>query len=219
MLRFARLLPAVASLALVGALFSGPAAAEEKSIKLFNGKDMEGWTYHLTDKNAKMEDVWSVEDGVIICQGKPNGYIRTKESYKNYVLTLEWRFNPEKGPGNSGVLLRMVGKDKVWPKSVEAQLMSGQAGDFWNIDDFKMTVDESRTKGRNTVRAKPSIKEKPLGEWNKYRIVVDHGKVQLYVNGELQNEASDVEEVAGKICLQSEGAEIHFRNIELTPIE
>jgi hypothetical protein len=217
MLRSLRLLPVVVLFVLTA--YCRPAAAEEKTIKLFNGKDMEGWTFYLTDKNAKMEDVWSVDDGVIICKGKPAGYIRTKESYKNYVLTLEWRFDPKKGPGNSGVLLRMVGQDKVWPKSVEAQLMSGQAGDFWNIDDFKMTVDKSRTKGRNTVRAKPSIKEKPLGEWNKYRIVVDHGKVQLYVNGELQNEATDVEEVAGKICLQSEGAEIHFRNIELTPIE
>jgi hypothetical protein len=212
---FACLLSALAVLLVVQ-----PTLAEEKekTIKLFNGKDMEGWTYFLSDKKAKMEDVWSVEDGVIICKGKPAGYIRTKDSYKNYVLTLQWRFDPEKGPGNSGVLLRMVGQDKVWPKSVEAQLHSGNAGDFWNIDNVKMKVDESRTQGRRTVKLKPS-NEKKLGEWNSYRIVVDHDKIQLYVNGELQNEATDVEEVAGPICLQSEGAEIHFRNIELKPIE
>jgi hypothetical protein len=61
--------------------------------------------------------------------------------------------------------------------------------------------------------------EKPLGEWNTYKIIVNKGDIKLYVNGELQNEATEVEEVAGPICLQSEGAEIHFRNIELKPLE
>jgi hypothetical protein len=202
-------------------LFVQPAFADEKTIKLFNGKDMEGWNYFLADKKLKMEDVWSVEDGVIICKGKPAGYIKTKESYKNYVLTLEWRWPEGKKPGNSGVLLRQVGTDKIWPKSVEAQLMANNAGDFWNIENFKMTTDPTRADKkapRHTFKMKPSNEKKP-GEWNHYRIVVDHGKVQLYVNGELQNEATDVEEIAGPICLQSEGAEIHFRNIELKPIE
>jgi len=193
-------------------------ADEAKTIKLFNGKDMEGWTYHLQDKNAKMEDVWRVEEGVIICKGKPAGYIRTKDKYKSYELTLQWRFDPKKGAGNSGVLLRTVGQDKVWPKSVEAQLHSGNAGDFWNIDNVKMTVDKSRTEGRRTKKLKSS-NEKPLGEWNTYKIIVNKGDIKLYVNGELQNEATDVEEVAGYICLQSEGAEIQFRDIELKPLE
>ncbi len=188
-----------------------------EKIQLFNGEDLEGWTYHLRDENAKMEDVWRVEDGVLICVGKPAGYIRTLDSYTNFVLTLEWKFDPEKGPGNSGVLLRMVGEDKVWPKSVEAQLQHQNAGDFWNIDKFPMKVAEDRTQGRHTKKANET-NEKPLGEWNQYRIVVEGGNIQLFVNGLLQNEATEVEEVAGKICLQSEGAEIHFRNIQLEPL-
>jgi hypothetical protein len=216
-LSFIALVTALGVAALVPAV-AEDAKSDAKTVKLFNGKDMEGWTYHLNDKNAKMEDVWRVEDGVIICQGKPAGYIRTKDKYKNYELTLQWRFDPKKGAGNSGVLLRMVGQDKVWPKSVEAQLHSGNAGDFWNIDNVKMTVDKSRTEGRRTKKLKSS-NEKPLGEWNSYKIIVSKGDVKLYVNGELQNEATDVEEVAGYICLQSEGAEIQFRNIELKPLE
>lgn len=188
------------------------------TIKLFNGENLNGWTYHLRDENVEMADVWSVEDGVLICAGKPAGYIRTEESYTNYILTLEWKFDPAKGPGNSGVLLRMVGEDKVWPKSVEAQLQHRNAGDFWNIDKFPMKVAEDRTRGRHTKKVSET-NEKPLGEWNKYRIVVDGGHVQLFVNGLLQNEATEVEEVAGKICLQSEGAEIHFRNIELQVLD
>lgn len=187
-------------------------------IKLFNGKNLDGWTFTLRDENAKMEDVWSVTaDGELICKGQPIGYIRTEESYKNYELIVEWRFDPAKGPGNSGVLLRMVGEDKVWPKSVEAQLEHRNAGDFWNIDKFPMKVALERTEGRHTTKLHDT-NEKPLGEWNTYRIVVNGGTIQLYVNDLLQNEATDVEEVAGKICLQSEGAEIHFRRVDLKPL-
>ncbi|MHC4589351.1 MAG: 3-keto-disaccharide hydrolase, partial [Planctomycetota bacterium] len=56
-------------------------------------------------------------------------------------------------------------------------------------------------------------------EWNDYEIIVDGGSVVLKVNGHVVNEAWGVQEVPGKICLQSEGAEIHFRNIRLAPIE
>jgi hypothetical protein len=110
----------------------------------------------------------------------------------------------------------MTGEDKVWPKSVEAQLESGNAGDFWNIDNVKMTPDASRTNGRNTKKTHGA--ERPIGEWNEYEITVDHGTIILRVNGEELNRAANVEEVAGKICLQSEGAEIQFRNIRLAPL-
>jgi hypothetical protein len=185
-------------------------------VRLFNGKDLTGWTAYLQD-DGKMEDVWSVRDGVLICKGRPAGYIRTETDYTNYVLKLEWRFDPAKGAGNSGVLLRLIGEDKVWPRSVEAQLQSENAGDFWNIDEFPMKVDPARTKGRNTK--KTHLAEYPIGEWNEYEIVVNGGSVVLYVNGEKLNEAWDVWETPGKIGLQSEGAEIHFRDIRLAPIE
>jgi hypothetical protein len=132
------------------------------------------------------------------------------------VLKLEWRFDPAKGAGNSGVLLRMIGEHKVWPRSVEAQLQSGNAGDFWNIDEFPMKTDPQRTHGRNTK--KTHFAEYPIGDWNEYEIVVDGGSVILNVNGEELNRAGDVLKTPGKIGLQSEGAEIHLRNIRLAPI-
>lgn len=189
-------------------------------VRLFNGTNLDGWQAIVpgaAEKNMKPEDVWAVDGDVLICKGNPVGYIRTKEKYTNFVLRLEWRFNPvTKQAGNSGVLVRMVGEDKVWPKSVEAQLQSGAAGDFWNIDEFKMTTDPERTKGRNTKRT--GTAERPIGEWNEYEIIVNKGDVILMVNGEELNRATNVEEVAGHICLQSEGAEIHFRNIRLSPL-
>jgi len=186
-------------------------------IELWNGRDFTGWTWHLSAPDAERDDVWSIADGVLVCTGRPAGYLRTVADFTNYELTLEWRFDPERGPGNSGVLLRMVGADKVWPKSIEAQLHHRNAGDIWNIDQFPMEVDAERTNGRRTKKRAPS-NEKPLGEWNTYRILLNHGELLLEVNGLVQNTASWCEEVPGKICLQSEGATIEFRNIRLRPI-
>ena len=185
-------------------------------VRLLNGEDFTGWTHHLGG-SAERDDVWSVEGGVLRCNGRPAGYVRTEADHLNYELTLEWRFDPEKGAGNSGVLCRMTGPDKVWPRSMEAQLQSGSAGDIWNIDAYPMVTAPGRTNGRHT-RGLLGSSEKPLGEWNRYRLLLDRGYLRLEVNGVLQNEAFWCEELPGKICLQSEGAYIEFRNVVLRPI-
>ena len=198
------------------------AVADE--IKLFNGKDLSGWTFFLdksgpnADGSMKMEDVWTVEGGKIRCAGVPNGYLRTTADYRDFVLTLEWRWAEK--PGNSGVLLRVVGPDKIWPKTIEAQLQSGNAGDFWLMDGARLDTDPSRTdpKAANH-RQKVKAAEKPAGEWNVYEITMDGHWVLLKVNGEVVNEGTGAEEVAGKIALQSEGAPIEFRNIRLAPVK
>lgn len=191
-----------------------------KPTVLFNGKDFEGWTFHLPDGSDPAK-TWSVSpEGHMICSGKPAGYIRTSGDYTHYVLELEWRWNPAvEGNRNSGVLLRMIGEDKVWPKSLEAQLQSGSAGDFWVIDGFPCKTDPKRTQGRNCKRLAADDLEKPLGDWNQYRITVERGNVSLEINGIVVNAASEALETPGKICLQSEGAEIHFRNIRLFPLQ
>jgi len=117
------------------------APAQAKAIKLFNGRDLTGWKAYLADPNAKMEDVWRVENGILICKGEPLGYIYTEKDYTNYILKLEWRWAPGKPPGNSGVLLRVHGEHKIWPRSVEAQLMHMNSGDFWLIDGAPLVTD------------------------------------------------------------------------------
>jgi len=164
-----------------------------------------------------MEDTWKVEDGVVICSGTPAGYLKTKEQYTNYLLVVEWRWSPTtKKAGNSGVLLRQIEDDKVWPRCVEAQLMSERAGDFYNIGEFPMRGDPERTKGRHTEHTHSN--DYPVGEWNRYDILVSGDRVELHVNGQLLNVATEVLEVPGHICLQSEGTEIHFRTVDLYPI-
>jgi hypothetical protein len=140
--------------------------------------------------------------------------------FTNFVLKLEWRWSPvTRKAGNSGVLLRVVGPDKVWPRSVEAQLQSGSAGDFWLIDEARLVTPADRIdRGTPRHRLRARTNEMPIGEWNRYEITCNGDRISLKVNGEVVNEGTGAEEVPGKIALQSEGAEIHFRNIRLTPI-
>ncbi|KPL07022.1 hypothetical protein AMJ85_09820 [candidate division BRC1 bacterium SM23_51] len=196
-----------------------------KKIVLFNGEDLEGWVRFIPDdkpddqKKWTVDKVWSVRDGVIRCEGKPNGYIRTVESCANYKLHLEWRWAEK--PTNSGVLLHRAGIDRVWPKCVEAQLMHENAGDFWLLSQSTIMVDGNQVGPKDFANAKkkhPS-NEKPVGEWNEYDIICDGGTVRLTVNGLLQNEGTHANPASGPICLQSEGSPIEFRNIYLEPLK
>ena len=162
-------------------------------------------------------EAFAVEDGLLKCKGLPIGYIRTRTKYESFRLVVEWRFDPESGGGNSGVLMRLHGPDKVWPRSIEAQLNSGDAGDIWNIGDFPMKTVNERVSGRRTVKSSPS-NEKPLGGWNRYEITLDGGNLELKVNGLVQNTATDCATVEGFIALQSEGVPIEFRKVTLQPI-
>lgn len=207
------------SLSLVALTVAADDAPKGKPIKLFNGKDFTGWRKWQNPKeNANLDDVWKVEDGIIACTGKPAGYIITDQDYGDYELTFEWKWGPK--PGNSGCFVHVTGPDKIWPKGVEAQLMNQRAGDFWLID-YKLTVDPARfdkPSGRHYFHLKDGV-EKPIGEWNKYRIRCEGNTIKLWVNDVFQNEGTDAESTKGKILLQSEGAPIYFRNIELTPLK
>lgn len=178
---------------------------------LWSDDALDGWVWH---GDGELDAVWSIADGVVSCEGSPIGYIRTEQDFTNFELELEWRFDPARGAGNSGVLLRMIGPDEVWPRSIEAQLMSGSAGDIWNIGEFPMVAKETRTSGRHTRRAQPSS-EHELGAWNQYRIRLWRGSLTLEVNGVLQNTAEWCLETPGKLCLQSEGAPIQFRGLRV----
>jgi hypothetical protein len=205
----------------------GTAAADKgpQSISLFNAKCLSGWEYFLVDPDKKMEDVWSVQDGILVCKGEPLGYLCTKKEFENFKLIVEWRWAPDKEPGNSGVLLRITGKPMALPKCVEAQLKSGSAGDIWAFQGFQVKGDAERFQERDNETigkfmgvGKIKANEKTPGEWNKYEITLDGDKLTLLVNGEKVNEAHGCDVTAGKIGLQSEGGEIHFRTVELVPL-
>lgn len=177
---------------------------------LLNGKDLTGWTVPL----EKNKETFSVKDTAIDVTGKPSGYIRTEKDYTNYVLRVQIRHIRK---CNCGVLVRMTGQDKVWPKSIECQGAKDNMGDIWNIDQFPMKTATDRTKGRRTIKMHET-NERPVGEWNQYEIYLNQGDLKIYVNNLLQNVATDCQVVPGKICLQSEGGPIQYRNIVMIPI-
>jgi hypothetical protein len=209
------------------------AFGQQRTIKLFNGKNLNRWMYKLfdeemkLDEDAKMEDVWSVQDGILVCKGKPMGYLATKKKFKDFELVVEWRWAPGKDPGNSGVLLRICDTmDSMLPKCVEAQLKHESAGDIWAFQGFKVTTDSTRFREVSNPNlgdfmgvGKESGNENKPGEWNKYEITLKGGHLVLKVNGKKVNECTGCDDVAGHIGLQSEGGEIHFQTVKLTPIE
>jgi hypothetical protein len=218
----------IAALAMTAALLTATTGAQEEQQKpivpkekmvLWNGEDFAGWKLFVPDPSHDVTKTWSVKDGVIRCEGRPAGYMRTKADYADYLLHVEWRW-PERG-GNSGVLNHKVGEDKVWPKSLECQLASGNAGDFWVIGGFEHKEHAKggkRVRGRNVRKLKKSS-EKTLGQWNSYDIICKDDWVVVLVNGKLQNLATKCSWKSGKICLQSEGTPIEFRNIYIEAVE
>jgi hypothetical protein len=197
------------------------------SVELFDGKSLEGWTYFLVKPGVAMEEVWSVKDGILVCKGDPLGYLRTDRDYTNFRIAVEWRWAPGTEPGNSGVLLRINGEPKGVPRCIECQLKSGNAGDLYGFHGMKIAGDPARlrTEKDNAVVgdligvSKMEAREKPAGEWNLIEISVEGPRVTVSVNGAKVNEATDCDVLAGPIALQSEGGEIHFRKVSLTPLE
>lgn len=186
---------------------------------LFDGKSLAGWTFDVIDPKVQPQDIWSVSEGLLVCKGRPPGVIRTeKNDYSNYELTVEWRWAPGAKPGNSGVLVHASKPREmfVWPKSIEVQLGTGNAGDFWTIGE-KLSVPNTAPQGRRWLKRQESV-EKPPGDWNTMRVRCEGDKLTVWVNDTLMNEATGLSATQGAICLQSEGAEIHFRKVEIQPI-
>lgn len=194
---------------------------------LFDGKSLDGWHAYLDRHGVALRDVWSVRDGILICKGEPLGYLYTDSIFESFKLVVEWRWAPGKEPGNSGVLLRINGEPRPLPRCYEAQLKSGNAGALYGFHGMPMQGDPDRfidregrpftgpVMGMNKRRAA----ENPAGEWNRYEIVLDGPDLTVRINGQLINEATGCAVLAGPIGLQSEGGEIHFRKVELAPLD
>jgi len=212
--------------ALTAGQFASAAEKPEGAIDLFDGKTLAGWEHYLVKPDVKMADVWSVADGLIICKGEPMGYIATKEEFTSFRLIVEYRWAPGKKAGNSGVLMRITGKPQALPKCCEAQLKAGSAGDIYGFHGFVVKGDAARARtaegkmiGKLSGVSKIKANEKKAGEWNVMDITFKGGSLTVLVNGEKVNEATDVDVVAGKIGLQSEGGEVHFRTVRLVPMD
>ena len=173
---------------------------------------LDGWAY----SDEKQQDAWSLDDDILRTTGKPNGYIRTKEKYGDFILKLDIR-HPERA-GNSGILFCVIGEDKVWPRCIEAQGQKGDLGDIHLLGGFA-AFHNGELKGGGRLPRREGVEEKPVGEWNAYEIRMRGGGVELYVNGKLANRVTDADAEPGYIALQSEGVPVEFRDLKMMSSE
>jgi len=198
--------------------------SKENKIVLWNGTDLKGW--EVIPQDAVEQNTWFVEDGLLCSTGQPNGYIRTDKEYSNYHLHVEWRWPENAAQGrnrNSGVFVNMIGPDKVCPKLVECQLMSGEAGQLVLFNGAGITIDGKNMQNPDRqfvgIPKKQASSEKPAGQWNSYDIYCLTDTIKCVVNDVTQNEGTNVKPDSGYICFQSEGSAIEFRNIYIEPLE
>ena len=194
------------------------AADAAQTVSLFNGEDLTGWIFDSIDTDDR-DQVYTIEDGVLRVSGSPKAVLRTTGYYRDYEFEVQWRW-AEKG-GNSGVLIHCSTPRElnIWPKSLEVQLASANAGDFWMIGERVMVDDfDSRLRSQRRLPNLTDGSENPLGEWNTMLCRVSGDTVKVFVNGELVNEGRDLSVSEGAICLQSESQPIEFRKVQIRPL-
>lgn len=176
----------------------------QKKEKLFNGKDLTGWTVYGTEK-------WYVEKGLLISESGPDkgyGYLGTTAEYGDFEVELEFK---QEANGNSGVFIRStVDGTKVSGWQVEVAPPGNDTGGIYE------------SYGRGWLVKPDPEKDKALkfGEWNKMRIVVQGDRVISYVNGVEMVNYADEKIGAGKggVLLQIHdggGIKVYWRNIVL----
>lgn len=203
---------------------SAPAVEAPQWVELFNGKDLSGWVPVNT-----APDTWSVRDGMLICSGHPIGVMRSEKEYENFLLHIEWR-HMEPG-GNSGVFAwsnAVPRESNRLPNGVEIQMLELDwpklhvrdgvtppiayvHGELFGVDDVT-TIPDFRRGERSKSRENRALGR---GNWNVYDVVAVDGTIKLSVNGKFVNGIRKASKAKGYLCLESEGAEIHFRNIRI----
>lgn len=192
---------------------------------LFNGKNLDGWV----DVNTSPA-TWSVRDGLLICSGLPVGVMRSDRQYENFILHIEWK-HIEPG-GNSGVFVWSEGRpapDGPLPKGMEVQMLELDwvnkhplpdgtpnhpgyiSGELFGASGLTCVPDNPR--GSRSMSTE--YRCKPHGEWNTYQVVCVDGTIKLAINGKFVNGVRNSSVKKGYLCLEAEGAKIHFRNIRI----
>lgn len=194
-------------ISLVAILLSFAFTGCQSGKDLFNGKDLEGWKIHGTEK-------WYVEDGLLISESGPDkayGYLASKENYKDFELNLEFK---QEADGNSGVFIR---------SEIEGTKIAG-----WQIEVAPPNLHTGgiyESYGRGWLIKPAPEKEDALryGEWNKLKIRVKGNQVTSWLNGVEMVDFSDekIGAATGKIALQIHdggGIKVYWRNIKLKQI-
>jgi hypothetical protein len=171
---------------------------------------------HWTVEGKTPPEAWTVRDGVIACTGQPYGFLRSKKTLRNFVFRAEWRFQngweqkrSDDYP-NAGFFIHAREVKDGWPVSLEVQGHYGEAGSLFGVRGGKIAG----------AKRGPFVKQRPpLGEWDKYEITSQDGKVTVVLNGVLVNEGTGASPADGNICLQSEGWPVYYRNLAVKELK
>ena len=177
-------------------------------------------------------DTWKKNRDLLICSGKPIGVMRSEKQYENFILQIEWR-HMEAG-GNSGVFVWSDARpdaESRLPGGVEVQMLELDwvnqnvregvkppiayvHGELFGVGGVETVPDNPR--GTRSKSIENRCKGK--GEWNSYTVVCVDGVIKLSVNGKFVNGISKSTAKKGYLCLESEGAEIQFRNLKIVEL-
>lgn len=184
-------------------------AVSQKKEKLFNGKDLAGWTIHGTEK-------WWVDNGLLVCESGPDkeyGYLSTNKDYKNFILTLQFL---QEANGNSGVFFRS--------KITDGVKINGWQAEVAPPGQHTGGIYESYGRGW-LVQPDPQDEQYlKMGEWNHYKIKVDGDEVTTWLNGHKICFIKDEQIGSGEgfIALQIHsggGIKVSWKNIEITELK
>lgn len=178
------------------------------------------------------EDSWWIDGDILKTTGLPIGVIRSEKEYENFIMHVEW--SHQEAGGNSGAFVwsDAIPQGNRLPNGVEIQMLDLEwvklntrdgveppiayvHGEVFGVGGVEITPENPRGS-----RSK-STENRVLGkkEWNTYDVVCIDGNIKLSVNGKYVNGITNSSQRKGYICLEAEGAEIHFRNIQIIELD
>ena len=201
-------------------------------VALFNGKDLAGWKGLLAGPNdnpikrAKLspEDLataqkqaddnmrahWKVEDGVIVFDGKGRS-LATGKDYGDFEMYVDWKILEK---GDSGIYLRGSPQVQIWdPNNTGPNPKHQGSGGLYN--------------NKKNPSGPLKLADKPIGEWNRFRIVMVGEKVHVFLNGEMVVNNTTLENYwdysqpifpTGQIELQNHGDTLWFKNVYIREV-
>lgn len=206
--------------------------SQKESFSLFNGKDLDGWHVDVPEMDSIPHSInpFIIRNGMLVSLGTPRGHLITDSVFQDYRLEIEYRFPAI--PGNCGVLVHASKPRalyKMFPKSIEVQMMHENAGDFWCIVEDIKTDNMIDRRGpeenwgiiegkERRIKNLTDGSEKPLGEWNSMTVECLKNEVKVWVNGDMVNYGYNATVNRGQIAIQAEGSEVEFQKVELIPI-
>jgi hypothetical protein len=206
------------SLALVLCLLAAAWSADDKAPEgfrpLFNGKNLTGWQVYGGNK-----DVWRVEDGLLVVQSPGGGWLMTRKEYADFDLRLEYKVS--RG-GNSGVALRSPLQGDPAYAGMEIQILDDAGHKGLQPWQHTGSIYGVVPPARDVTR--------PVGEWNRMRIVARGRHVTVELNGTRIVDANldDYKDHArqhpgllrtrGHLGLQSHSNRVEFRKLYVKPL-